>query len=85
MGQARDHARSWRYSGTGSGPVLGLSWVCGMMLRAQSRAGVLFLGCGRQGRRECGQGSSRKEQDLSVVLCQEGLSRPRKVLEHRSV
>lgn len=54
------------------------------MLRAQSRAGVLFLGCGRQGRRECGQGSSRKEQDLSVVLCQEGLSRPRKVLEHRS-
>lgn len=30
------------------------------------------------------EGGSRKEQDLSIVLCQEGLSRPRKVLEHRS-
>ena len=47
------------------------AWVVlGLWHDAQGtgQGGVFFLGCVGQGRRECGQGGSRKEQDLSTVL-----------------
>lgn len=43
--------------------MLELSWVCGMMLRAQSRAGVCFWAVGGRARGSVAR-ELRKEQDL---------------------